>query len=120
MDEKNVMEEVEETQVEEAQTVEATPAEVQADEVVTQESQGDAEDSEEAEEYGIKDLRDAFTRVHHIYTHCPDVTAEEYVGMLEYIKFSTLNKVYNNARAMLFNEMISRYYKSEDGEDANE
>jgi hypothetical protein len=113
--EKKVMEEVEE-----AQTVEATPAEVQAEEVVAQESQGDAEDSEEAEEYDIEDLRDAFTRVHHIFTHSPDVSAEEYVGMLEYVKFSTLNTVYNNARARLFDEMISRYYKSEDGEDAND
>jgi hypothetical protein len=115
MDEKKVMEEAEETQ-----TVEATPAEVQAEEVVAQESQGDVEDSEEAEEYDIEDLREAFTRVHHIFTHSPDVSAEEYVGMLEYVKFSTLNAVYNNARARLFNEMISRYYKSEDGEDAND
>jgi hypothetical protein len=120
MDEKKVMEEAEEAQAEEAQTVEATPAEVQAEEDVTQESQGDAEDSEEAEKYDIEDLRDALTRVHHIFTHSPDVSAEEYVGMLEYVKFSTLNTVYNNARASLFNEMISRYYKSEDGEDANE
>jgi hypothetical protein len=113
--EKKVMEEAEETQ-----TVEATPAEVQAEEVVTQESQGDAEDSEEAEEYDIEDLRDALTRAHHIFVHCPDVTPEEYVGLIEYLKFSVLSKVYNNARARLFDEMISRYYKSEDGEDAND